>query len=106
MEFAHQENLRAVEVPMAHTLYSYHHPYLHAPSFLPIERASELQEIRTKMESLYDATALQLGFVATADSYQWNNPYYVRQYRAPLWGCALNWGRRDNAQRSRPAALG
>ena len=47
------------------------------PSF-PMERARVSQKIRTKMESLYDATALQLGFVATGDWYQWNNPNYVR----------------------------
>ncbi len=81
MEFARQENLRAVRVPMAHTLYSYRYPYLHASPSLPMESANELQEIRTKMESLYDATALQLGFVATGDWYQWNNPCYVRQHK-------------------------
>ena len=76
MEFARQENFRAVQVPMARTLYSYRHPYLRAPSFLPLDRERELQKIRTKMESLYDAAALELGFVATGDWYQWNNPYY------------------------------
>src|SRR5262249_40850346 len=86
MEFARQENLRGVQVPMAHTLYSYRYPYLHASSSRPMERANELQSLRTKMEWLYDATALQLGFVATGDWYQWNNPYYVRRYRAPVLG--------------------
>jgi hypothetical protein len=79
VEFARQENLRAVRVPMAHSLYSYRHPYLHAPSSLPLDRANELQEIRTKMESLYDAAALELGFVAIGDWYQWNNPCFDRK---------------------------
>src|SRR5262249_56394825 len=56
MEFARQENLRAVQVPMAHTLYSYRHPYPHASPSLPMGRARMLPGIPTQLGTPYHAT--------------------------------------------------
>jgi hypothetical protein len=64
--FARQENLRAVMVPKAATLYSYRNPFLRA-DLLPLARQNALNRIRESMTVLYDKNALDLGFLPDND---------------------------------------
>jgi hypothetical protein len=64
--FARQENLRAVMVPKAATLYSYRNPFLRA-DLLPSARQNVLSRIRTSMTTLYDKNAVDLGFLPDGD---------------------------------------
>jgi hypothetical protein len=64
--FARQENLRAVMVPKAATLYSYRNPFLR-PDLLPLARQNALSRIRDSMTTLYDRNAVDLGFLPDGD---------------------------------------
>ena len=64
--FAQRENLRAVMVPKAATLYSYRNPFLRT-DFLPLARQNALSRIRDSMTTLYDKNAVELGFVPDGD---------------------------------------
>ncbi len=64
--FARQENLRAVMVPKAATLYSYRNPFLRA-DLLPLARWHVLSRIRDSMTMLYDKNAVDLGFLPDGD---------------------------------------
>ena len=69
-QFARQEGLREVRIPMAKTLYAYRNPYL-APDLLPKARIHTLWRIRRNMTLLYDANALDLGFFPDGDWLRW-----------------------------------
>jgi hypothetical protein len=71
--FAYQEGFKQVRVPRAASLYSYHHPFICA-ELLPDARERALQRIRKNMELLYDANALQLGFIPDDRWFEWMNP--------------------------------
>jgi hypothetical protein len=64
--FARRENLRAVMVPKATTLYSYRNPFLRA-DLLPLARQNALSRIRDSMTRLYDENAVDLGFLPDGD---------------------------------------
>ena len=64
--FAQRENLRAVMVPKAATLYSYRNPFL-MPDLLPWARQNALSRIRDSMKMLYDKNAVDLGFRPDGD---------------------------------------
>ena len=71
--FSYQEGFREMRVPRAASLYSYHHPYVR-PELLPDARERALQRIRKSMEMLYDANALDLGFIPDGRWFKWINP--------------------------------
>ncbi len=80
MEFARQENFRAVKVAAADSLYSYHQPY--TPSHFTLEERTRAQKkIRANMERHHDQTARSLGFTPEIHWYRWQNPDF-----APLLG--------------------
>jgi hypothetical protein len=81
--FARQEALKGVSVPRADSLYSYHAPYLN-PDLLPHSRENALRQIRKNMELLYDANALELGFVSDGVWFKWLNPN-SRRRRFKTW---------------------
>jgi hypothetical protein len=68
--FARQENLREVRMARAESLNSYRNPYLRA-DLLPEAREHALQRIRRNMKLLYDANALNLGFMSDGAWYRW-----------------------------------
>jgi hypothetical protein len=70
--FARQERLSAVKIPRAEMLYSYRNPGLN-PHLLPESRENALRQIRRNMSLLYDANALELGFVPDGDWFTWEN---------------------------------
>jgi hypothetical protein len=70
--FARQTGLRAIKVARAETLYSYRNPYLN-PLLLPESRDNALKRIRRSMQLLYDANALELGFVPDGDWLKWES---------------------------------
>jgi hypothetical protein len=74
--FARQEALREVRVPRADSLYSYHTPPLN-PKLLPDSRARALERNRSNMQSMYDANALELGFVSDGAWFKWLNPIHT-----------------------------
>ena len=75
MEFAQQENFRAILLARAESLYSYHHPYIRR--FLPPEvQERDLKRIRANVELHHNQTAITLGFKPADDWYQWLNPAY------------------------------
>lgn len=76
--FACQETLREVRVARADSLYSYHTPSLRR-DLLPDARQRSLERIRKNMTLLYDANALELGFVADGIWFKWPNPSLARQ---------------------------
>jgi hypothetical protein len=71
--FARQEGLHEVRVARADSLFSYHTPGLNL-ALLPVSRERALTQIRKNMELLYDANALELGFVSDQDWFKWRNP--------------------------------
>jgi hypothetical protein len=71
--FFYQEGFKEMRVPRAASLYSYHHPYVR-PELLPDARERALQRIRKSMEMLYDANALDLGFIPDGRWFKWINP--------------------------------
>jgi hypothetical protein len=71
--FARQEALSEVRIPRADSLYSYHTPGLN-PELLPDSRERALAQIKRNMELLYDANALELGFVPDGGWFKWRNP--------------------------------
>jgi len=72
-KFAYQEGFKEMRVPRAASLYSYHHPYVR-PELLPEARERALQRIRKSMEMLYDANALELGFIPDGRWFKWMDP--------------------------------
>jgi hypothetical protein len=72
-EFARQQAFKAVSVPRAVSLYSYHNPSV-SKALLPDGRQRALRRIRRDMELLYDKNALELGFVSDGDRLKWTNP--------------------------------
>ena len=76
MEFAQAENLRAVRVARAHTLYSYHHPWLW-PGLEKEVFAREWKRIRNNIETYHDETARTLAFKEEEDWFVWENPKYA-----------------------------
>jgi hypothetical protein len=75
--FAHEEGFKQMRVPRAVSLYSYHHPFIR-PELLPDARERALQRIRKNMQLLYDANALQLGFIPAGRWFKWMNPNKLR----------------------------
>jgi hypothetical protein len=71
--FARQEGFREVRVPRAESLYSYRNPFLNS-QLLPESRNNALIRIRRNMKLIYDANALELGFVPDGDWFKWKNP--------------------------------
>jgi hypothetical protein len=71
--FAQQEGLNEVRMPRADSLYSYHTPGLNS-ELLPDSRNRALAQIRGNMELLYDANALELGFVPDGVWFKWPIP--------------------------------
>jgi hypothetical protein len=71
--FARQEGLHEVRVARADSLFSYQTPGLN-PALLPVSRERALTQIRKNMELLYDANALELGFVSDHACFKWLNP--------------------------------
>jgi hypothetical protein len=71
--FCYQEEFKEMRVPRAASLYSYHHPFVH-PDLLPDARERMLQRIRKSMETLYEANALELGFIPDGRWFKWVNP--------------------------------
>ena len=57
----------------AASLYSYHYPFL-KPDLVPDARKRALERIRKSLETLYDANALELGFVPDGHWFKWFNP--------------------------------
>jgi hypothetical protein len=84
--FAHQEGLRGVRVAKASSLYSYHFPFINTEAS-PASREMALDRIRTNMEVLYDANALDLGFVSDGIWLTWLNPSCP--VRPKLWSRSL-----------------
>jgi hypothetical protein len=70
--FARQKSLRELRVPRAQSLYSYRNPFINS-QLLPEPREKALNKIGKNMELLYDANALELGFVADGNWYKWKN---------------------------------
>jgi hypothetical protein len=84
--FALQESFREVRIPRADSLYSYHTPTLN-PELLPESRERAVQQIRTNMRLLYDANALDLGFVSDGAWFKWLNPVScLARVRTWAWG--------------------
>ena len=77
MEFARQENFRAVRLARADSLYSYHHPDIRW-YFTPIQRAQTLKRIRAGFEKHHDENARTLGFIPEIHWYRWENPDFRR----------------------------
>ncbi len=73
MEFARQENLSAVWIARAESLYSYEHPGLW-PHLAPELRQREIQRIRDHIESHHNQTARNLDFQLDGDWFKWANP--------------------------------
>jgi hypothetical protein len=71
--FARQEALNEVKMPRADSLYSYHSPGLN-PELLPDSRERAMAQIKKGMELLYDANALELGFIPDGTWFKWRNP--------------------------------
>jgi hypothetical protein len=71
--FAYQEGFKEMRVPRAVSLYSYHHPFIR-PELLPGGRERALHRIRKNMELLYDANAVELGFIPDGRWFKWINP--------------------------------
>jgi hypothetical protein len=71
--FCYQEEFKEMRVPKAASLYSYHHAFVHS-DLLPDARERMLQRIRKSMETLYDANALELGFIPDGRWFKWMNP--------------------------------
>jgi hypothetical protein len=71
--FALQEGLNEVRMPRADSLFSYHTPGLNS-ELLPDSRKRALAQIRGNMELLYDANALELGFLSDGICFKWPNP--------------------------------
>jgi hypothetical protein len=61
-----------VRISRADSLYSYHTPGLRQ-DLLPAARQRALERIRKNMKLLYDANALELGFVPDGGWYKWTN---------------------------------
>jgi hypothetical protein len=90
--FAYQEGFKEMRVPRAASLYSYHHPEI-SPELLSDGRERALQRIRKSMETLYDANALELGFLPDGRWFKWDQreSYPVKlthQYHQPSKGYA------------------
>ena len=68
--FVRQEGIKELRVPKAETLYSYRNPYLD-PRLTSTARNNTLLRIRRSMKLLYDANALELGFVPDGDWFKW-----------------------------------
>jgi hypothetical protein len=75
MEFAKEENFRAVRVGLAQSQHSFHHPYVQA-SLSPEERTREAERIRERMRSHLDGSAHALGWPLEGEWFEWNNPHY------------------------------
>ena len=73
MEFARQENFRAVKLAHPNSLYSYHNPYTRW-YFTPKERAEALKKIRAGFEKHHSENAQTLGFTPETDWFRWENP--------------------------------
>jgi hypothetical protein len=73
MEFARQENFRAVKLARPDSLYSYHNPSI--PRCLaPEECMRATAKIRAGFEKHHDSTARTLGFSHETDWFVWENP--------------------------------
>ena len=68
--FVRQEGLRELRVAKAESLYSYRGPQLN-PELTASARENTLRRIRKGMRLLYDANAVQLGFVLDGDWFRW-----------------------------------
>jgi hypothetical protein len=79
--FACQEKFKEIRVAKAASLYAYHYPFVR-PGLLPDARERALQSIRKSMEMLYDANALELGFIPDGRWFRWINPKIARQLHA------------------------
>ena len=71
--FAYQEEFKEIRVRRAAALPSYRDPFLN-PELVPDARKRALERIRTSLEKLYDANALELGFVPDGRWFKWMNP--------------------------------
>jgi hypothetical protein len=71
--FAYQEEFKEIRVARAACLHSYYYPYIR-PELLPDARKRALERIRKSLETLYDANALELGFVPDGRWFKWMNP--------------------------------
>lgn len=71
--YAYQQEFREIRVPRAASLYCYHHPFV-SPELVPDARKRAFERIRKGMEALYDANALELGFVPDGRWFKWMNP--------------------------------
>jgi hypothetical protein len=70
--FCYQEEFKEMRVARAASLSSYDDPFV--PSdLLPDARERTLQRIRKSMETLYDANALELGFIPDGRWFKWVN---------------------------------
>jgi hypothetical protein len=90
--FAYQQKFKEMRVPRAASLYSYHHPFI-SPEILPDARERALQRIRKRMETLYDANALELGFVPDGRWFKWINPMIPQPMAAKRNPANLGWVR-------------
>jgi hypothetical protein len=70
--FAQQQAFKAVRVPRADSLYSYHNPHV-TGDLTPDSRERAIKKVRQSMKLLYDANALRLGFVTDGDWFKWTN---------------------------------
>jgi hypothetical protein len=80
--FVRQKRMREVRIPRANSLYSYRNPHV-SPNLLPDARINILRRIRRDMELLYDANALDLGFVPDGEWFSWKNPGCADDRSAP-----------------------
>jgi len=90
--FAYEGEFKEVRVPRAASLYSYHHPFI-SPEILPDARERALQRIRKSMEMLYDANALELGFIPDGRWFKWINPMIPQPMAAKRNPANLGWVR-------------
>jgi hypothetical protein len=79
-EFTRQQAFNTVRVAKADSLYSYHNPGLNV-DLLSHARERAIKQIRQNMKLLYDANALQLGFVHDGDWFKWTNSELVASVR-------------------------
>jgi len=73
MEFARQENFRAVRLARSDSLYSYHNPLIRW-YLSQAERTQAMKQIRARLEKHHDETARTLGFTPEIDWFRWENP--------------------------------
>jgi len=75
MEFACQQNFRAVKLSRPDSLYSYHHPSIRG-YFTPEESVQAAEKIRAGFEKHHNGTARTLGFTSETDWFCWENPNF------------------------------